>query len=64
MTAAVQYVTNESGQRTSVLMSIHDYERLMEDFEDLSAIADRRDEPTVPHDQFLQELKEDGLLQL
>lgn len=57
MTVAVQYDTNESGQRTSVIISIHDYERLVEDFEDFSVMADRREEPTVPHDQFLQELK-------
>lgn len=62
MSATVQYVTDEAGQKTAVLMPFSDYERLMEDLDDLSAIADRRDEPTIPHDQFLQELKQDGLL--
>lgn len=62
MPATVQYVTDESGRKTAVLMSIFDYERLMEDLDDLAAIADRRDEPTISHDLFLQELKRDGLL--
>lgn len=62
MGAAVQYVTDEAGQRKAVVMPIADYQRLMEDLDDLAAIADRRDEPTIPHDKFLEELKRDGIL--
>lgn len=62
MGEAVQYVTDEAGQRTAVVMPIADYQRLMEDLDDLAAIADRRDEPTIPHDKFLEELKRDGIL--
>ncbi len=29
---------------------------------DLAAVAERRDEPTIPHEQFVSELKRDGLL--
>jgi hypothetical protein len=62
MNSSVQFVTDEGGQRTAVLMPIADYERLMEDLSDLAAISDRREEPTVPHEAFLAELKKDGLL--
>jgi len=62
MGAVVQYVTDEAGQRTAVVMPLADYQRLMEDLDDLAAIADRRDEPTIPHDKFLEELKRDGIL--
>ncbi len=62
MSVAVQYVTDESGQKTGVLLSIVDYEKLIEDLEDLAIIADRRDEPTISHEQFLGELKRDGIL--
>lgn len=62
MGAVVQYVTDEAGQRKAVVMPLADYQRLMEDLEDLAAIADRRDEPTIPHDKFLEELKRDGIL--
>ena len=57
-----QFVTDEAGERTAVLLPIRRYEQLLEDLEDLAAIADRRDEETVPHDEFVQQLKEDGLL--
>ena len=57
-----QFLTDEAGRRTAVLLPIEDYERLIEDLQDLAAIAERREEPTVSHDEFLRELKEDGLL--
>ena len=63
MSSTVLYVTDEDGQKKAVLMPIADYERLMEDLSDLSAIADRRKEPTVSHEEFLAELKKDGILQ-
>jgi PHD/YefM family antitoxin component YafN of YafNO toxin-antitoxin module len=54
----VQYITNESGERSSVILSIEDFESLLEDLEDLAIIAKRRDEPTITHEN----LKKDGLL--
>jgi hypothetical protein len=62
MPAAVKYVTDEDGKKTAVLLPLSDYERLLEDLNDLAVIADRRDEPTIPHEQFVRELKQDGLL--
>ncbi len=35
---------------------------LAEDFSDLAVIAERRNEPTIPHAEFLRELKKDGIL--
>ncbi len=57
-----RYVTNENGERTEVILSISSYESLLEDLSDLAAIAERRSELTIPHDQFISELKADGLL--
>lgn len=62
MGEAIQYLTDESGHKTAVLLPIADYEQLLEDLRDLAAVVERREEPTIPHDQFLQELKKDGLL--
>lgn len=59
---STQFVTDDSGRRTAVLLPIEDYERLLEDLEDLAAIAERRDEPTVSHEDLIEELKRDGLL--
>ena len=62
MDISPRYVTNEAGDRTEVILPIASYEELMEDLSDLAAIADRRNEPTTPHSQFLEELKTDGIL--
>jgi len=56
------YVSDETGRRTGVLLSIEDYQRLLEDLEDLAAIAERRDEPTVSREDLIAELKRNGLL--
>lgn len=63
MGAALQYLTDESGRKTAVILPMADYEQLLEDINDLAAVADRREESTIPHSQFLQELKKDGILQ-
>ena len=62
MESALQYVTDDTGEKTAVLLPIREYEALMEDLNDLAAIADRRDEGTVPHDEFVAELRKDGIL--
>jgi len=59
----IRYVTNKAGDKTEVIMPIDDFRELMEDIEDLAAVAERREEPTIPHEKLLAELKEDGLLQ-
>lgn len=60
MDAGVQYLTNEQGERTAVVLSISDYEKLLEDLDDLAVVAERRDEPVVSHEKFISELKQDG----
>lgn len=62
MSPNVQFVTDETGKRTAVLLPISDYENLLKDLEDLAAVAERRNEPTIPHAQFVENLKRDGLL--
>jgi len=57
------FVTDDAGKRTAVLLPIESYEALLEDLQDLAAIADRRGEATVSHADFLAELRADGLLQ-
>ena len=62
MSPNAQFVTDETGKKTAVLLPIADYENLLENLQDLAAVASRQDEPSIPHDQFLAELKSDGLL--
>ena len=60
---SVQYITDEAGQKTAVILSMEQFEALIEDIEDLAAVAERRDEPTVSHKELLAELKQDGITQ-
>ena len=57
-----QYVTDETGKKTGVILRIEDYESLIQDMEDLAVAAERKDEPTVSHDEVKAGLKSDGLL--
>jgi PHD/YefM family antitoxin component YafN of YafNO toxin-antitoxin module len=61
MSATVQFLTNEKGRKTAVVLPIEDYEKLQEDLEDLAVIAERRDEETIPHAEFKKGLKRNGL---
>lgn len=57
---ARQYVTNEAADKTAVVVPIEDFQELMEDIGDLATIAERREEPTISHEQLLAELKQDN----
>lgn len=57
-----QYITDETGSRVSVVLPIDEYRELLEDLEDLAAMAERREEPSIPHDQVIAGLERDGLL--
>ena len=62
MSAELQYLTDSEGEKSAVILPLKDYEKLMEDLSDLAAIADRRDEATVSHEEFVESLKADGVL--
>ena len=61
MSEHLQYLMDEKGKKTAVVLPIEDYEKLMEDLDDLAVIAERRDEPTIPHQEFKRSLKRDGI---
>jgi PHD/YefM family antitoxin component YafN of YafNO toxin-antitoxin module len=58
-----QYITDENGNRVSVVLPVSEYEDLLEDIEALAIVAERRDEPTLSHEQLKEKLKRDGLIQ-
>jgi predicted lipid carrier protein YhbT len=49
----IQYVTNHTGEKTTVILSIENFQELLADINDLVAIAERREEPTISHDELL-----------
>jgi len=57
-----QYITDEKGHKTAVILSLDAYNELLEDLSDLAAVAERRDEPTIPLSELVDSLKADGLL--
>ncbi|NJL29380.1 MAG: hypothetical protein HC897_16575 [Thermoanaerobaculia bacterium] len=58
----LQYITAPSGEKTAVILPIAQFEGLLEDLEDLAAVAQRRGEPTISHRDLIADLERDGLL--
>lgn len=58
-----QYVTDENGNKTAVILPIEEFEELLEDLQDLAILAERRDDPTIPHEEVVARLKRDGYIQ-
>ena len=57
-----QYITDDQGNRVSVVLPLDAYQELLDDLEDLAAVAERKDEETVSHDDVIQHLKASGKL--
>jgi hypothetical protein len=58
----LQYITNQQGEQTAVVLPVNEFLELMEDMEDLIAVASRKSEATTSHEDFLIELANDGLV--
>jgi hypothetical protein len=56
MNAQPQYITDADGKKISIILPLADYEELLEDLEDLAAIAERRSEISQPFENTLKEL--------
>ena len=56
------YVVNAKGKKTGVLLSLKQYEKLMEDLHDLAIVAERRAEAPITFEELKRRLKKDGLL--
>ncbi len=57
-----QYLVDENGQKTAVVLPVDEYEELLEDIHDLAVIAERKDESTTSFDELKKRLEADGLL--
>ena len=57
-----QYVIDEKGRKTAVIIPVEEYEELLEDIRDLTIIAERRDETTITFEELKEKLKKHGLL--
>lgn len=43
-----RFVVTEKGEKTDIILSLKEYQELMEDLEDLAIVAERKNEPTMP----------------
>ena len=57
-----QFVIDDKGNKQSVILPISTFQELLEDINDLAMVAERKDEPTTTHNDFIKELKKDGML--
>ena len=57
-----QYLVDDKGRKTGVLLSLKQYHKLLEDLHDLAVIAERKSEKPVPLEKVKQRLKKDGLI--
>ena len=59
-TSREQFIVDDKGNKTGVVLSLRRYQRLMEDLHDLAAVAERRSEKAIPSEVIKRRLKEDG----
>jgi hypothetical protein len=54
-----QFVVNNRGEKTGVIIPITKYQKLLEDLHDLAVIAERRQEEPIPVEEFIRQLDAD-----
>jgi hypothetical protein len=57
-----QFIVDDKGRKTKVVLPIKDYEKLLEDLHDLAVVAERKCEESIPFEEVEKRLKHDGLL--
>jgi PHD/YefM family antitoxin component YafN of YafNO toxin-antitoxin module len=57
-----QYIIDAKGNKTAIILSIEQYEQMLEDLHDLAIVAERRTEQPVSLANMQEWLKEDGIL--
>ena len=55
-----QYLVNAQGKKTGVLLSLKQYQKLLEDLHDLQVIAERRNEPSITLEEMKRRLGQHG----
>jgi PHD/YefM family antitoxin component YafN of YafNO toxin-antitoxin module len=57
-----QYIVDADGNKTAVILSIEQYEQLLEDLHDLTVVAERRDETPISLEDMKRRLNQHGTL--
>jgi hypothetical protein len=56
------FITDSKGRKKAVILDIRLYQEILEDLEDLSLLAERRNEETISLQEVEERLKARGLL--
>lgn len=56
----IHYVANESGKKTSAILPIEEFLKLLEGLDDISVVAECHDQPTISHEEVITQLKRNG----
>ena len=59
----VRYVTDDDGKRVAVMLDLDQWGDVWEDLHDVLLAHERRDEPSMPLDEFAAQLAKDGVLE-
>ena len=59
-TAQEQYIIDANGNKTAVILTIEQYEKLLEDLHDLAIVAERRQEQSISLEEMKQRLSHHG----
>ncbi len=62
MAVQEQFIIDAKGKKTSVILPLKRYQKLMEDLHDLAIVAERRAEEPIGLDEMKRRLKKDGIL--
>ena len=57
-----QYLVDADGKKTAVILSLEQYQQVLEDLHDLAVVAERRDEQPISLEEMKRRLNADGTL--
>jgi len=60
MASNIQYVTNQNGEKTAVIVPIEEYEELLEDLHLIRVTNESKDEPRRPFSEVIEEMRQAG----
>ncbi len=60
--AQPQYVIDQKGKKTAVLLPLKEYQKLIEDLHDLAVVAEREGEKPINLGELKRRFKKDGLI--
>ncbi len=61
MPEPVEYIVDEKGKKTKVVLPFDAYEKMLEDLHDLAVIAERRDGETMSLDELKAQSADDNV---